>query len=126
MGRRLLLGVAMFVGLMPTAAPEAAPVKEVAGTRFTSSTSNGESILRAEGKGIVFSKRVGKERIVMHLEVPRDRIDLEVKMDGNLRLVRNGTVLTAEMKSDTANAVESPSATAATRGAFARPPRATE
>lgn len=105
MGRRLLLGVAMFVGLIPIATPEAAPAGPVPGIRLTSSTLGGESILRAEGKGIVFSKRVGKDRLHMHFEVPRDRIDLEVKMDGRLRLVRNGKVLTAEMKSDAANAV---------------------
>lgn len=105
MDRRLLLGVAMFVGLVPTGILEAAPVKKVEGARLTSSTADGEAILRAEGKGVVFSKRVGKDRIVMRLEVPRDRIDLDVKMDGNLRLVRNGKVLTAEMKSDAASAV---------------------
>ena len=105
MGRRLLVGVAMFVGLVPIATPEAAPVRAATGTRLTSSTADGESILRAEGRGVVFSKRVGKDRLVMHIEVPRDRIDLEVKTDGQLRLVRNGRVLTAAMKSDAASAV---------------------
>jgi hypothetical protein len=104
MGRRLLL-VAMFVGLMPTATPEAAPVKEATGPRLTSSTADGESILRAVGKGVVFSKRVGKERVVMHLEVPRDRIDVELNTKGRLHLVRNGKVLRVEMKQNMAGAV---------------------
>ena len=105
MNRKLLFGVALLVGLMPVARPEAAPAKSAAGARLTSSTANGESILQAEGKGVIFSKRVGKDRVVMRLEVPRDRIDLEVNMDGTVRLVRNGKVVTAKMKSDTASAV---------------------
>jgi hypothetical protein len=105
MNRKLLFGVALLVGLMPVARPEAAPAKSAADARLTSSTASGESILRAEGKGVIFSKRVGKDRVVMHLEVPRDRIDLEVNMDGTVRIVRNGKVVAAQMKSDTASAV---------------------
>lgn len=104
MSQRLLLGVALLVGLMPGATPEAAPVK-VPATRLVSATSNGEATLRVEGKGVTFSKRVGKDHVVMRFEVPRDRIELEVNMDGRVRLVRNGKVLQVEMKQDTPVAI---------------------
>jgi len=107
MGRKLLLGsIVMAAVAMPTARPAAAPVKAAAvGTKLVIATLNGESTLRAEGGGVTFSKRVGKEQVVMRLEVLRDRIDVDVSLDGRVRVVRNGKSLTVEMKHDTADAM---------------------
>lgn len=106
MGRKLMLGsIVMAAVALSTAQPEAAAAKAAAETKLTTGTSNGESTLRAEGRGVTFSKRVGRNQVVMRLEVPRDRIDLEVNMDGRVRVVRNGKALTVEMKPDPANAM---------------------
>lgn len=107
MGRKLLFGLVVLAAVaMPTARPEAAPAKAAAAdTKLTVATVNGESTLRAEGGGVTFSKRVGRDQVVMRLEVPRDRIDVEVNLDGRVRVVRNGKVLTVAMRPDTANAM---------------------
>ena len=106
MGRKLLTGVFVMAAFATqTAWPEAAPLKAAPGTKLSGSSMNGQTILRAEGGGVTFVKRVGKNQIVIHLEAPRDRIDLEMNMDGQVRLVRNGTVLKVSMKDDMANAM---------------------
>ena len=107
MGRKLLMGMVVMAAVAtPTAWPEAAPAKPSAAPKVTTGMVKGESTLRAEAGRVVFSKRVGRDQVVMRLEAPRDRIDLELNTDGRVRIVRNGKVLTLQMKEDPANAVE--------------------
>lgn len=107
MGKRLLFGVVVLaVVAMPTARPEAAPARAAtASTKLEVATVNGESTLRAEAAGVSFRKRVGRDRVVMRLEVPRDRIDVEVNIDGRVRVVRNGKALALLMKPEPARAM---------------------
>lgn len=107
MGRRLLFGVVVLaVVAIPTARPEAAPARDATtSTKLAVATVNGESTLRAEAGGVTFSKRVGRDRVVMRLEAPRDWIDFEVNMDGRIRVIRNGQALSVAMKPDPAKAM---------------------
>jgi hypothetical protein len=106
MSRKLLFGIAMVAGLSISGTqPEAAPLKPASQTKLSSTTVNGQTVLRAEGNGVKFFKRVDKSQVVISLEAARDHIDLEVKMDGQVRVVRNGQVLKVSLRDDMANAM---------------------
>jgi len=93
MGRRRLLGIALVMGIVtPSAWPEAASAKPGAPrtTRtepaFTSGWVNGEPTLRAEARGVRFSKQVSRERMSIRVEVPGDRIEVEADTKGTVRI----------------------------------------
>lgn len=105
MGRRLLMGVALIMGIVtPSAWPEAAatPLNEPRTTRaettFTSGWVNGEPTLRAEGRGVKFFKRIGRERVSIRLEVTGDRVEVEADNKGRVRIGRNGKFLELSMQ----------------------------
>lgn len=102
MGRRLLLGIALVMGIVtPSAWPEAAAAKPGA-TRtepaFTSGWVNGEPTLRAEARGVRFFKQVSRERVSIRVEVPGDRIEVEADTKGTVRIGRNGRFLRLQMQ----------------------------
>jgi len=105
MGRRLLFGMVMVLGLVaPSAWPEAATAKAGAprtvraGLTFTSGWVNGEPTLRGEGHGVSFFKRVSRERVTIRVEVTGDRIEVEADTKGTVRIGRNGRFLRLQMQ----------------------------
>ena len=105
MGRRLLLGIALVMGIVtPSAWPEAASAKPGAPRTtptepaFTSGWVNGEPTLRAEARGVRFFKQVSRERVSIRVEVPGDRIEVEADTKGTVRIGRNGKFLRLQMQ----------------------------
>jgi hypothetical protein len=93
MGRRLLAG-ALALG----AVIASAPVSVAAGneTTFTLAWVNGEPTLRAEGRGLKFFKQVGRDKVMIRVEVPGDRVQLDADASGAMRIGRNGRFLTLQ------------------------------
>lgn len=99
MGRRLLLGVALLAGIVtPGAWLEAAPGKAADETTFTLGWVGDEPTLRAEGRGVKFFKRVGRDKVAIRVEVPGDVVELEAQISGAVRVGRKGRVLRLQMK----------------------------
>lgn len=105
MGRRLLLGITLVMGIVtPSAWPEAATIRSSeprtarAETTFTSGWVNGEPTLRAEARGVKFFKRVGRERVSIRVEVTGDRVEVEADNKGSVRVGRNGKFLQLSMQ----------------------------
>lgn len=99
MGRRLLLGVALFAGIVtPGAWLEANTVTPAGETRFTLGWVGEEPTLRVEGRGVKFFKRVGRERVVIRVEVPGDVVEIEAESSGAVRLGRKGRYLRLQMR----------------------------
>jgi len=104
MGRRLLLGMAIVMGIVaagdgPEAAagkPGSAPPR--AGLTFTSGWADGEPTLRAEGRGVKFFKRVGRDRVLIRVEVAGDRVEVEANTKGVVRVDRNGKLLRLQIQ----------------------------
>lgn len=93
MGRRLLVG-AFALGAVIAAAPFSAAAGNE--TKFTLGWANGEPTLSAEGRGVKFFKQVGRDRVMIRVEVPSDRIQLDADASGSLRIGRNGKFLTLQ------------------------------
>lgn len=97
MERKLLLGVVMLAALAtPSAWPEAAP-RQAGETTFTMGWENEQPTLRAEGRGVKFFKRVGRDTVSLRVEVPGDVIELEAGTNGTVRVGRGGRVLRLQM-----------------------------
>lgn len=93
MGRTMLLGITVLIGVaMPTAWPEAAP-RKAGETTFTLAWVKDEPTLRAEGGGVKFFKRVGRDRVSIRIEVPGDSVELEAGTNGHVRVGRKGRFL---------------------------------
>lgn len=96
MGRTLWLGfVVMAAVVMPTAWPEAAP--RTTEPIFTMGWVKDEPTLRAEGRGVKFFKRVGRDSVSMRIDVPGDSVELEASTNGSVRVGRKGRFLRLQM-----------------------------
>ena len=105
MGRRLLLGMAIVMGIVAAGdGPEAAAGKPGSaphartGLTFTSGWAEGEPTLRAEGRGVRFFKRVGRDRVLIRVEVAGDRVEVEANTKGIVRVDRNGKLLRLQIQ----------------------------
>lgn len=107
MSRKALLAVALLVGVaMPTAWPEASQRTPGGETKFTTGWVKGDPTLRAEGRGVTFFKRVGRDKVSIRVEVPGDVIELEAGANGLVTFARKNRVLRLEMKGNIAGSVE--------------------
>ncbi len=103
MGRRMLLGVALLVGIVTSSAwPEAAPRTAPGEATFAFGWIKDEPTLRIEGRGVKFFKRVGRNNVSIRVEVPGDVIELEADVSGAVRYGRKGRFLRLQMKDDVA------------------------
>ena len=59
---------------------------------------NGEPTLRAEGRGVKFFKRVGRDRVLIRVEVAGDRVEVEANTKGIVRVDRNGKLLRLQIQ----------------------------
>lgn len=99
MGRKLLLGIVVFTSIvMPGVRTQAAAPAPNGGTTFTVGWVNEEPTLRAEGRGVKFFKRIGRDRVVIRVEVPGDVIDLEADVRGAIRVGRKGKFVAFQAK----------------------------
>lgn len=109
MGRRVLLGIVLISAIVaPDARLGAAaskPQTARAGLSFASGWVNGEPTLSAEGRGVKFFKRVGRDRVLIRVEVTGDRIEVIADTKGAVRIDRNGTILSLQMNGQFETAV---------------------
>lgn len=98
MNRKLWLGIVMMAAIAtPSAWPEAAPLK-AGETTFTLGWEKEQPTLRAEGRGVKFFKRIGRDRVFIRVEVPGDVIDLEADVRGAIRVGRKGKFVAFQAK----------------------------
>lgn len=98
MNRKLWLGIVMIAAIAtPSASPEAAP-RKTGETTFTVSWEQEQPTLRAEGRGVKFFKRIGRDRVFIRVEVPGDAIDLEADVRGAIRVGRKGKSVAFQTK----------------------------
>ncbi len=101
MGRKLWMTFALLVSIItPSAWPAAAPRVAGGDTTFAFGWAKGEPTLRAEGRGVKFFKRVGRDKVSIRVEVPGDVMELEAETNGAIRIGRKGRFLRLQMKDD--------------------------
>lgn len=99
MNRNVILSVALMAGVAtPTAWPEASPRTAGGDTKFTAGWVQDDPTLRAEGRGVKFFKRVGRDKVSIRVEVPGDFVELDAAANGAIRFARKNRVLRLEMK----------------------------
>lgn len=105
MVRKVLVGMALLAGMAtPTAWPEAA-AKPGGDPAFTLGWIKDEPTLRAEGRGVTFFKRVGRDKVSIRVEVPGDVIELDADVSGAVRFARKNRVLRLQMKGNITGSV---------------------
>lgn len=98
MNRKLWFGIVMWAVIAaPSARPEAAP-RNAGETTFTVGWEQEQPTLRAEGRGVKFVKRIGRDRVSIRVEVPGDVIDLEADVRGAIRVGRRGKIVAFQAK----------------------------
>ncbi len=98
MNRKLWFGIVMWAVIAaPSARPEAAP-RNAGETTFTVGWEQEQPTLRAEGRGVKFFKRIGRDRVAIRVEVPGDVIDLEADVRGAIRVGRKGKFVAFQAK----------------------------
>jgi hypothetical protein len=110
MARKVLVGIAMVMAVVawegrPAAAQNEGSGKMVAperqgAVRFTSGSVQGEPTLMAEAHGVRFFKRVGREKVLIRIEVPGDSLEVAADAKGAVRLGRKGRFIQLQMNRD--------------------------